>query len=359
MRPSFALALALALTGCNAAEMLIASPSDYADYRRLRLGEDADARMAAAFEYLRAHPEGRYAERVRRYFDKAEPAYYEVRRRSPGGLERYLAALPKGPHAAEAVERLSSFRRPNPGEDASATVAATTERLTREKEARAEAARFLQVWLVDFLRPALWQVPFDQGPGDLLVRYRLALPQPECEPHPAFASGQTCHKEVAKRFVVRAPSGAVERSVAFDVAIELDDGWRLHRVTISGADLFLRTAEAEGGRPLEVDEEGHRAITRAYLDALPQALTAEDLLCSGGRGEGAASFDCEGIHLRVAPSGGGGIDLITIDAAPEGEGAAPKADPPPDPDGDGDDEEGDDDDERDDGDGDDGEGGEG
>lgn len=319
MTRSLALVLFLAAMsttlGCNAGRVFIVSSGEYADYRRVRLAETADERMASAWRYLKDHPDGEYAGRVRRFFDKAEPAFYDVRRRSPTGLESYLAALPDGPHAEEALQRLvdARFAAASPDLD---TVAAqkTSLRIRRRNEARDEAAEELDWWLVHLLDPALWQAPFDEGPGDLVVRYRLSLPAPLCGGHLAFPAGQQCVKTFTRNFVVRGDDGNEERELTYEVEIELDDRWHLHRVKMVGIGLFVAVEEARQGKSLVLlPAEEIAAISRAALDGLPMRLSEQDRLCTGGgKGDGRWLFDCEGVQLLAEPGLEGGADVLTF-----------------------------------------------
>lgn len=311
------LALALGSTlGCNAGRVLIVGPGEYADYRRVRLAETADERLASAWRYLKDHPEGEYAPRLRRFFDTAEPAFYEVRRRSPAGLESYLAALPDGPHAEEALTRLvdARFAAAAPADD---TVAAqkTSLRIRRRNQAREEVAGALDWWLVRLLDPALWNAPFDQGPGDLIVRYRLSLPAPLCGGHLEFVAGQQCVKTFTRAFVVRGDDGNEERELTYEVELELDDRWHLHRVKLVGIGLFVAVEEARQGKSLVLlPQEEIAAIARKALDELPMRLSEHDRLCTGGgKGDGRWAFDCEGVRLLVEPGLEGGADVLTFE----------------------------------------------
>ncbi|MBW2527213.1 MAG: hypothetical protein JRI23_23730, partial [Deltaproteobacteria bacterium] len=61
--------LLLALSGCHLGRAMISTPGDYEDYRRIRLAPSFDERLTAAWYYVNARPDGRFADRVRAYFD--------------------------------------------------------------------------------------------------------------------------------------------------------------------------------------------------------------------------------------------------------------------------------------------------
>jgi hypothetical protein len=176
------MALLLAATsGCNAGNVFIASTSDYADYRSVRLADSYDARMAASHHYLEQHPDGRYSDRVKRFFDRTEPVFYKARRRNIDGLRAYLKALPHGPHAKEALALLMTFQNEERRREIEGrSVGNSAERNAAEGAGRRAAADVLMWWVQALSQPALWRDSFDRAPPELLARYRVALPQPIC-----------------------------------------------------------------------------------------------------------------------------------------------------------------------------------
>lgn len=109
MSRTFAIALvaasiggAIASSGCAPARATIAEPSDWASYRRYRLADTRGDRLASAWAYLKAHPEGAFRAEVDRWFSRAEPRWFAKYGHTPSGASSYLAILPDGPHAADA-----------------------------------------------------------------------------------------------------------------------------------------------------------------------------------------------------------------------------------------------------------------
>jgi hypothetical protein len=322
--------LALVLGGCTASRVFIASSCDYADYRRVRLGETLEDRLGAAFDYLDERPDGRYADVVKRWFDRAEPVYYAVRRSSAAGLEAYLRALPRGPHADEALARLGNLRDESRREEV--VVRQTGQRLDMDKEQRAAATELLAAWVLPFAEPAAWRGKFSEAPGELLARWEVALPGPVCDVHPEYDGWQRCAKAVSQSYRVAGVKGGrrVEREVSFLVSLDLADTFQLRTVTISGPAILVRTQEAKGGKELDDEDDAVRtAAARDFATRLTEALFARELVCNGGSDEsGRTQLDCEKIHLSVEP-GRGGDDVVTItrtDAPPP-----PPSRPPPAP----------------------------
>jgi hypothetical protein len=313
-------------TGCHAGKVFIASSGDYADYRRVRVAETADERLASAWEYLKSRPDGTYAERLQRYFDRAEPAFYRVRSRSAKGLEAYLRALPDGPHAAEALTRLVDLRTERRREELDSRMARQTgQRLDRERSQRAASAELLGWWLSRLLDGALWQAPLAQAPGDFLVRYRLALPAPTCEPDEG--EGERCLKLVARSFRVRGEGRQLAREVAFDLELGLDARGRLRGVTLMGSAIFLRTLEAQREKALD-DGRTAEAVS-LFVAWLGAHLAERDVACSGGsEPDGTIVLDCDRLRLTLSPGQGGGDDMVLIAPIPsEPDGEADEGSP--------------------------------
>lgn len=100
------------LAGCGSAgAKIIASPDEYASYRAVRTAGSLDAKLSATARYLDAYSQGAFHGEVARFYERAEPLYFEARKGSRAGLVAYLEALPSGPHAEEARHRLSIFAR--------------------------------------------------------------------------------------------------------------------------------------------------------------------------------------------------------------------------------------------------------
>jgi hypothetical protein len=357
MRLVFLLALLISACGCNAGRAFIATPSDYADYRRVRIADSIEGRMAATWDYLEQRPDGEYHKRLSRYFAKAEPVFYKVKRRSMKGLEAYLRSLPHGPHAEDALEELMNMRMESRrGELLLRQARVAGIRLDFDRKKRHDAATLLTWWIGSLLNEALWDAPLSRAPKEFVVRYRLSLPRPECEPHDDDPDYRRCFKSVERGFRVAGGGKMVERTLAFDVELELDDRWRLTAATISGSGVFVSTVEAQ----LEETFDDAGEAARNFAAELGGVLAEKGTACNGGTNEtGATILECESLRLTIEPGQGGGDDVIFIQRTSsddEGDDDDDDDDDEGDDDeGDDDDDEGDDDDDDDEGD-DDGEG---
>lgn len=282
----------LALVGCNAGRAFVASPSDYADYRRVRLGATIDERLAAAWVYLKERPEGRYAPRLRAYFNSAEPLYFKVRKQSAAGLEAYVSALPDGPHAGASLEELMRVRNESRREALSErATTATLLRIENEEHSRKAAAELLEWWVAKMLTPALWHGPFSAAPPEVLARFRLASPEPACQSNEA---GQRCTKGIERMFRVRGPGGEVDQTLRVELALRLDSNYRLMEFRLSGVRLALLAEEAAAGLLSNSDPEGAEAAWRALLARLSLGVLKAGLACTGGENAtGGLKLDCD------------------------------------------------------------------
>lgn len=105
------LSATLALGCASVKGSLLTPPEQYAAYRETRITKNIDARLAASARYLANYPDGAFADEVATFFERAEPLYFDARKGSRAGLLAYLEALPQGPHAEEARERLRILER--------------------------------------------------------------------------------------------------------------------------------------------------------------------------------------------------------------------------------------------------------
>src|SRR4051794_29045826 len=109
--PALLLTTCTLLSACeHGVAPVVASVHDYDDFRQTRVAPSLRARLTAAAIYMERHPSGAFYDEVRDWFGKREPVFYEQASGSSEGVQRYLDALPNGPHASDARQRLEAFR---------------------------------------------------------------------------------------------------------------------------------------------------------------------------------------------------------------------------------------------------------
>lgn len=307
------LAMVTWLGACHVGRATIASSGDYADYRRIRLAPTLAERLTAAWYYGRFRSDGQYVQRVRRYFDEAEPVFWAVKRQTEAGLEEYLAALPDGPHAEQALAEL--MRRRNDRRRAQAEQfdpARSRARFEAAAKRRREAAALALDWLRLLVAPSSWDRPLSQASGELLARYRLALPAPECEPRES-EGGVVCMKLVERPFDVVVEGESVDREVEMWVTLTLNDRWRLERAWLQGPDLFVRHVEASRRRPVDAtDEAVRRRANERFLRRAMVVLSEPSLDCQPVEAPAGLALRCGAVRVVLTPGEGGEDDSILL-----------------------------------------------
>lgn len=293
--------MGLALGGCNAARTFVATPNDYADYRRVRLGRTLDERLAAAWAYLKERPDGRYHARLKAYFEGAEPLYFKVRRRTAPGLEAYLGALPDGPHAAESLGELMGLRNESRREAlASRATRATILRIAREEKSREKARGMVEWWIRAMLDPAPWRGTFSDAPAEVLVRFRLSAPEPKCAP---VGEGQRCTKASSQAFRVRGPAGELDAKLNVKLEILLDRDYRLVELRLEGVDFALHAEEAGAGMLATSAPGAAEAAWRALLSRIALGVVNDSRTCNGGEdAAGGLRLDCDDPQVTLVAS---------------------------------------------------------
>lgn len=100
----------LLLAGCAELRPMTAPSDDLEDYRAYRVAAAEGTRLARAQTYLERHPDGAWSAEVRAAFEEEEPRFYEKSQGSREGVRRYLADLPRGPHADAALQLLIALQ---------------------------------------------------------------------------------------------------------------------------------------------------------------------------------------------------------------------------------------------------------
>jgi len=325
-------ALAFALVsvgaGCGLGQQLVASAPDHEDYRAVRMAAHPGTRLARARAYLERHPRGTYAAEVQKLYEAEEPAYFARAKETPDGAREYLASLPGGPHAeaASAVLR-GAYER---AED----IAVDRElREGRIAEVRFERARAKRKAITEASLDALAAIA-DAGvlgarvdaPPATLVR---AVHGPG-----GSLSGMPRSSERDLFFSLPAAVGRHDADRVLTLKAEIDDRERtITRVSLSGADWFVRWYEAETNDGLDPTSAADRKKARdRALEVVAGALEAR---APARRCEREAKAPvvlvraCDGVRITVVSTATwGGDDRITLERAPgAGAGDPPVASP--------------------------------
>ncbi|TKC98376.1 hypothetical protein [Polyangium fumosum] len=263
-----AAALVALASGCAALRPVTTSTAEYGAFRKARISPTLEGRIVAAARYLAQYPDGTFATEVRAFYTMAEPLYFEEHRGTAAGLHVYLAALPRGPHAAEARQRLERLAEKGPSAEGGfdRAVMGTNARLARLAGMRSAAREQMMTSLRVWLDPDAFARPMVEAKAELLVPWSLSLPWPRCTWNDEARGGEMrCEKLFELPYEVTKGEGTEERQATVEVVIVEDARGRPRRVTIGGPDLFVRLEETFTGRAIDLGDPSGRAagVSRA------------------------------------------------------------------------------------------------
>ncbi len=307
--------------GCGSLSSYTAPPDDYAAYRATRLGGTFEARLTAAAGYLERFPQGAFEAEVRRYFEQAEPVFFGAKTGSIAGLESYLRTLPKGPHSEEALANLRTLRNQRNDEEDLRGAVELGEKLSLRTKERSRVRIEIEDWTRRFLDAAVWSKPLIQAPDELIVAFRLALPQPICgEPEAGEPSNyaRRCSKLMELPYTVAADEGPLELQATLEIVLIQSADGKPVLVTIGGPDLFLRMEETFKGRAIPVDDKAaHLSGASRVVDIMKRVFSrhvSEDPACKGqARAPAILNLGCSGFRVTVRKGSEGEDDLIQIE----------------------------------------------
>lgn len=256
------------LLACASTARVTGNFADYRSYRETRVSTTLEARLGASERYLGAYPDGDYRDEVRRWFSVAEPRYFKLALYNLPRLRAYLAAMPRGPHAAAVSERIAEL-------DAQRVFAARRE---QRAQARAEwfeaqlsrAANERRAFLRQFVDlterlagvRSLGRAP-DEFSAELLAP--LGIPALNC------VAGR-CSSTLPLAFGIPERQQLAQRHFELTLEVTLERGL-VKTLTVSAPELLTRVAEAVTVRPVSADRPQERAeAVGSALDVIAAAL---------------------------------------------------------------------------------------
>jgi len=307
-------ALSLAC-GAGFSKQLKAPPGDYELYRRTRVAQPLEARLAAGWRYLSEYPDGQYLAEVREWFARVEPAYYASARDSRRRLAVYLEALPTGPNAKRAAERILELERGRRGareRDARALANArqVQDEIKAAGEARSEFVSTIVEWVRRLSAIDSFGAPTSELDHELIHAYRVAEPSAVCD-------GLSCSKRVSMSYKVPGSGGLVAREATFSIDLDLVDG-SVVAARLVGPELFSRIGEATQRAAIEASDlqaraegigQAARVVGRALEGVLPEASCQRDVVSPV-----VLERACNGVRARmVAAEVEGGDDVVSFE----------------------------------------------
>ena len=285
--------------GCGAKLRQIgATPDDYADYRAFRVAPTLAGRLRGASLYLQCHPDGAFRDEVAEWFDRIEPLYFEAFAGSASGMQAYLDALPKGPHAESATQRRDAFAtaaRVEAGERLSARAAEIEQRLAAAAQSREDVLTAYATWVGRLLDFDAW----GRAPGDAKAEFGASWtsdPKPKC-------GSDRCAKLLSIRYELEV-RGKPEPFVSIlEVSLRLSGG-RVVDATISGPDLFSRLSEAHDAEPIPDAEAGRARAVKYVIQLTSGAIERRLERARCGRDPTPPAVmvrECDGYKVELVP----------------------------------------------------------
>ena len=314
------LMLGLVLTpGCGFdGRRVVSSSPEYDLYRQTRVAPTLEGRLGSAWEYLERYPEGEFRADVRAWFQSAESDYFVHAGPSQRRLRRYLAVLPKGPHAADARLRLAELEQAAlVAKQKEASVIERARAVSAELE-QADVARkrFLDVaaeWVDRLTQPRGFDAEFVHA-------FRIETPAATCD-------DQRCMKQFTMNYSIPEAGRLSERVAVFDVILTFDGG-KVARGELMGPDLFSRLGEAAQRLAVPADDGQRRAEAIGATEQLMAAVMEPRFpreSCTGAPVSPVVlERNCRGVRVQVvAALEVGSEDRIVIEpVAPEAASSA-------------------------------------
>jgi hypothetical protein len=287
-------------------QSLVASPAEYGAYRAVRVAPTLPEQLRAAWSYLERYPEGAFHADVSQWFGRIEPLFYEASADSAQGMQRYLDALPRGPHAVPAAERrdaLVAEGKSRAGEGLAKAAAAFEERLARAAQTREDVVSAYSSWVARLTAFDGWGRPLEPLSEPFASSW-MADPAPAC-------GRDVCSKIDAFSYELEREGNPETRVCTLEVAIRRSKG-AVIEASVHGPDLFNRVFEAHTAKAVGPDDAGARAAAIAGVIELTSGAVARKLdphRCEAdAKPPAAMARQCDGIRLELIPSASANAD---------------------------------------------------
>lgn len=301
------------LVACASTARITGGFDEYHCYREARVATTLEEKLSASDRYLKLYPKGDYAGEVRSWFEPAERRYFKLSYDNLSRLRAYLAALPRGPHAAAAADRISEL-------ESVRVYAARREQRVLDRagafeQRLADASEQRRSFLREFTRLTRLLGASSQVLGRSLAELdpELLLGQT-----PSDCEGERCLTILALNFAVPEDKVLVDRVVDLALEVTLEHG-QVKQLSLSAPELLTRVAEASRVTAIPADNPQARAEALGQaLDIVNDAL-AEPLPASSCGAEAVSpvvmSRRCRGVRLEViAGTERGGLDRVVVRA---------------------------------------------
>ncbi len=265
-----ALLIAVGCLGCALRSTLVASPTEYDAYRRVRLARSHADRLVWASNYLSRYPDGVFRAEVQQWFGPAQTRFMRWAWDDAERLERFLTLLPHGPYALLATKRRDTLLADREAaRRADAQLLEQAEQRQQQLDQAAAERRHVIERYKRWVRWAVEQAPFGQ------VDVRVALETLGItEEQPLVCRAEGCVARQLWGFQIPVAGKLETRGIPVELHLKLDSSGRLSAVGLSGSRLLDRLGEAASLRAVASDDAQARAeaiataltVSRAGLD---------------------------------------------------------------------------------------------
>lgn len=255
-----ALTISVTTAGCA----IVATKTEYANYRAVRLAKDDDQRYAAMATYMSAHPNGFWASEFQNEREQREPQFWDANRNSADGLRAYLALFPDGPHAAEARPRLAALEQVQgnrANEQQQTTQVQRAQQTDRAERQRTWATRALTYWTRTLSSIRNWGTPIAD----------VARANPDfsrafgTEPRPV-CSRTECVKHYYAGFAIPVPGATrIDRQFEMLLRLRMEDSKVERAEILMPARGFSRWYEMENRVPVTDEDPAQREQVFAWV----------------------------------------------------------------------------------------------
>ena len=304
------------LVACASTARVTGDFGEYRSYRQTRVATTLEEKLGASERYLRQYPRGDYADEVRRWFLPAEKHYFKLSYDNLPRLRAYLDAMPRGPHAEAASERITELESLRVYADRREK--RMLDRAHGIEQRLAQAAEERRTFLREFVlltrllgATRSFGQPTSELDSELLLRFRVRQPPGHCE-------GDHCSKVLPFVYGVPEEKRLTDRSLDVVLEITLDHGL-VQQLSLSAPELLTRVAEASRVSAVPPDNPQARAEALGQaLDIVSDAL-AEALPVSACATEAVSPVvlarRCQGLRLEViAGTDASAVDRVLVRA---------------------------------------------
>ena len=241
MKSALVLALLWGVLSCASTARITGDFGEYRSYREFRAATTLEARLGAAERYLREYPNGDYAKEVRAWYRPAEEHYFKLSWNTLPRLRAYLDAMPHGPHADDAADRIGELelRRVFAERREQRLLGHAQEIESRLARAAEQRRGFVHEFsrLTELLAATrTFGEPTSELAPALIHRLRERPPVLRCD-------GDQCQKIFSFSYAVPEEQVLSERKIDLTLQIRLERGL-VQELSLSGPELLTRVAEA-------------------------------------------------------------------------------------------------------------------